>query len=74
MDTAEALARRCRTGLRVDRETLSLGYTGGYSSFLRHAGNAAAEYGLDAHEIRVEPGRRRMVGSQEDMPGRYDRR
>lgn len=27
----------------------------------------AAEYGLDTRQIPVEPGRRRMVGSQEGM-------
>lgn len=53
--------------IRVDRDALTLGYAGVYSSFLLFAQRAGEKYGVSSRDILLELGRRKTVGGQEDM-------
>jgi 4-hydroxy 2-oxovalerate aldolase len=51
----------------IDRDNIVMGHAGVYSSFLLHARRAEERYGIPAHRILAECGRRKFVGGQEDM-------
>ncbi|MCL2658417.1 MAG: 4-hydroxy-2-oxovalerate aldolase [Betaproteobacteria bacterium] len=68
MDVAEDIIVPMMDHLvRVDRESLTLGYAGVYSTFVLPAKRAAARFGVPARDILVELGRKKMIGGQEDM-------
>ncbi|CAM4181322.1 4-hydroxy-2-oxopentanoic acid aldolase [Bacillus manliponensis] len=68
MDVAEEIvAPIMPNSQEIQRGSLVMGYAGVYSSFLLHAEKAAERFGLDAKDILLELGKRKVVGGQEDM-------
>lgn len=68
IDVAEDVVRPVMEGECVkDRMSVTMGYAGVYSSFLRHAYDAADHYGVSGAAILAECGRRKLVGGQEDQ-------
>ena len=68
MDVAEDLiAPIIETPQIIDRDSLTLGYAGVYSSFKLFAQRSGARFGIDSRDILVELGKLKVVGGQEDM-------
>jgi len=53
--------------VRVDRDSLTLGYAGVYSSFLLFAKRAGAKYGVSSQDILLKMAELKAIGGQEDM-------
>ncbi|MGV7120406.1 4-hydroxy-2-oxovalerate aldolase [Sphingopyxis sp. 550A] len=52
---------------RADRDSITLGYAGVYSTFLYQAKDAHRKYGISARDLLLELARKKMIGGQEDM-------
>lgn len=67
MDAAENVMKpMMERPVQIDRLSLTLGYTGVYSSFLLFAERAGKEYGVDPRDILTEVAKMGAVGGQED--------
>ena len=68
IEAAENVVRPVMDGeCLLDQLSLTMGYAGVYSSFLKHADRQAKKYGVSAAEILIEAGRRKLIGGQEDQ-------
>jgi 4-hydroxy-2-oxovalerate aldolase len=67
MDAAENVMKpMMNRPVQIDRLSLTLGYTGVYSSFLLFAERAGKEYGVDPRDILIKISEMGAVGGQED--------
>lgn len=67
-DAAEEVVRPVMPAECVlDRNALIMGYSGVYSSFLKHAVRQGERYGVPAHELLHRAGQRKLIGGQEDQ-------
>ncbi|CDQ44540.1 4-hydroxy-2-ketovalerate aldolase [Mycolicibacterium neoaurum] len=63
----EVVAPAMPTECLLDRNALIMGYSGVYSSFLKHAIRQSERYGVPAHQLLHRAGQRKLIGGQEDQ-------
>lgn len=63
----EVVAPAMPTECLLDRNALIMGYSGVYSSFLKHAVRQAERYDVPAHLLLHRAGQRKLIGGQEDQ-------
>ncbi len=68
MDAADKVVKKIMTQPQeIDSVSIASGMAGVFSGFAPHVKRAAEKFGVDARDIFVELGKRRVVGGQEDM-------
>jgi 4-hydroxy 2-oxovalerate aldolase len=68
IDAAENVVRPVMDGeCLLDQLSLTMGYAGVYSSFLKHADRLAKRYDVSGSEMLIRAGERKLVGGQEDQ-------
>lgn len=68
IDVAEEVAAPLQPAVPfADRDAVTLGLSGVYSSFLKHARAVGERYDVPAHRLLAAAGERRLVGGQEDL-------
>jgi 4-hydroxy 2-oxovalerate aldolase len=68
IDAAEDVVRPAMDGeCLLDRLSLTMGYAGVYSSFLKHADRLSKRYDVSGAELLIRAGQRKLVGGQEDQ-------
>jgi 4-hydroxy 2-oxovalerate aldolase len=68
IDAAEDVVRPVMDGeCLLDRLSLTMGFAGVYSSFLKHADRLSERYNVSGAEMLIRAGERKLVGGQEDQ-------
>ena len=68
IEAAEHVVRPAMDGeCLLDELSLTMGYAGVYSSFLKHADRLAKRYDVSGAEMLIRAGERKLVGGQEDQ-------
>ncbi len=68
IDAAENVVRPVMDGeCLLDQLSLTMGYAGVYSSFLKHADRLSKRYEVSGAEMLIRAGERKLVGGQEDQ-------